>query len=60
MLSKGKTLEIVHALPAEFSLDELVEKLVFIMKIEHAMEQVEAGHFATSEEARNRFKKWLK
>lgn len=60
MLTKDKTLEIVHALPMEFSLNELIEKLVFIMQIEHAMKQVENGEVVSSEEARNRFEKWLK
>ena len=60
MLTKDKTLEIVHDLPAEFTLNELIEKLVFIMQIEHAVKQVENGEFVTSEEARNRFEKWLK
>jgi hypothetical protein len=60
MLTKEKTLQVVHALPTEFTLNELLDKLVFIMEIEHAMEQAKMGQVVSSDEARKRFEKWLK
>lgn len=60
MLTKEKVLETVQSLPAEFSLDELVEHLIVLEKIERGLQQVEAGETKTMDEAKEAMKKWLK
>jgi predicted transcriptional regulator len=59
MLTKEKVLETVQSLPAEFSLDELVEHLIVLEKIERGLQQVEAGETKTMDEAKEAMKKWL-
>jgi len=58
-MRKEKVLEAVSKLPDEFTLDELVERLIILEIIEKGMKQVNAGQVVSSEEARNKFKQWL-
>ena len=58
MLTKEKTLEIVRNLPEEFSLNDLVERLILLSKIDVALQQVENGQVVTTEEARKMLSKW--
>lgn len=60
MLIKEKVLTTVHNLPDEFSLDELVEQLILLEKIETGLQQVKEGKTLTMEEARQKMQKWLK
>lgn len=53
MLTKEKVLETVEALPAEFSLDELVERLILLEKIEIGLQQVAEGKTKTMQEAKD-------
>jgi predicted transcriptional regulator len=47
-------------MPEEFSIDQLVEKLVFMNKVEKGMKQSELGNVNTKEQARNKLSKWLR
>jgi len=60
MLTKEKVLETVQALPEEFSLDELVEHLIVLEKIDQGLKQVAEGKTKTTEEAKDAMQKWLK
>lgn len=60
MLTKEKVLKSIHDLPDEFSLDELIEKLILLEKIEIGLQQVKEGKIISNDEAKNKFKKWLK
>ncbi|MBK7869433.1 MAG: hypothetical protein IPJ74_01520 [Saprospiraceae bacterium] len=51
MLTKEKVLETVQTLPAEFSLDELVERLILLEKIQTGLQQVAEGKTKTMQEA---------
>ncbi len=55
MLAKEKVLETVQALPAEFSLDELVERLILLEKIETGLQQVAEGKTKNMQEAKAHF-----
>ena len=47
-------------LPAEFSIDQLVDKLILLEKIEEALGQAERGETYTTEEAQQLLKQWAK
>ncbi len=59
MLRKEKVIEQIKELPEKFSIDELMEKLLFIYKLETAMEQSKVGQTTSHEEVKEKFKKWL-
>ena len=50
----------VAELPDEFSLDELIERLILIEKIEAGRKDGYEGRTLTNEEAKQRLLKWQK
>lgn len=60
MLVKEKVLETILSLPEEFSLDELVERLILLEKVQIGLQQVEEGKIISHEEAKRKMNKWLK
>jgi hypothetical protein len=59
MLVKEKVLDTIQSMPDEFTLDELVELLVLLEKVEIGLQQVEEGKTLSLEDAREKMKKWL-
>ena len=45
-------------LPNEFSLDEIIERLILIEKIENGRNQYKEGKTLTSEEVKQKMKEW--
>lgn len=60
MLAKAKVLATIATLPDNFPLDELVERLIVLEKIELGLQQVAEQKVVSNEEAKKRFEKWLK
>lgn len=60
MLEKVKVLEAVNGMDKEFHLDELVERLIFIQKVDEGLKAVEEGRTLTTEELRKEIRKWGK
>ncbi|MEM9847094.1 MAG: hypothetical protein AAF847_04340 [Bacteroidota bacterium] len=46
-------------MPNEFSLEDLMEKLILIEKIEKGLEQVKTGQTFNHSEAKKKLAKWL-
>ena len=60
MLRRSKVLETVGSLPAKFTMEELIERLVLLKKIEIGIDQANKGKTISHKEAKSRLKKWLK
>jgi len=60
MLTKDNVIKTISKFPDNFTLDELVDKLIFMDKVEKGLEQSLANKVHSKEEARNRLSKWLK
>lgn len=43
MLTKDKVIELVEHMPDTFSVDDLVERVLLLQKIEQAQKEIEAG-----------------
>ena len=54
MLLKEKVIEVIQSLPDEFSIDDLVEQLIVLHKIETGLHQVGEGQTLTTGEARKK------
>lgn len=52
MLNKRRLIKHLKDFPEEFSLDQLVEKLIFIEKLEERIKESEDGKTLTEEEAK--------
>lgn len=50
--AKDKALEVVKSLPEDASLDEAIERLCFIAKVEEGLAQSEAGEVTAHEDVR--------
>lgn len=59
MLTKDKLLDSIKDFPAEFSIDELVERLFLVQKIETGIAQGERGETYTTAEIKGKLAKWL-
>ena len=51
-MTKEKVLEAIKDMPRSFQLDELIEKLIFIEKVEEGIKQVAEGQAVSHEEVR--------
>ena len=60
MLTKEKLKEQIDLLPDEFSLDQLVERLIFIEKVERAEKQSENNEVTAHEQLDMEIEKWFK
>jgi len=59
-MKKAKVLETVNDLPNEFELDQLVEKLLFIEKVEKGLEQAKRGEVFGHDEIKKMADGWRK
>ncbi len=60
MLTKANVKKQIDSLPDEFSIDELVERLFLIEKIENADKQSEAGEVLTENQLMQELNNWFK
>lgn len=60
MITKQKLLKTIKYLPERFTLDEVIDRIVLLQKIETGLEQSEKGQTHTTDKAKEKLKKWLK
>jgi hypothetical protein len=61
VMNKNRVIETLESLPDEFETEALIEKLLFIEKVEKGMKDVSEGKTISLQEAKNRFEtKWSK
>jgi len=59
MLTKTRLKKQIDKFPEEFSIDELIENLILIEKIETGDKQSENGEVLSEVEIKNEIKKWF-
>ena len=60
MLNKTIVLDTINKLPNSFSLDEIVEELILLNKIQIGMEQSKNNEVIKHDEMKNKIEKWFK
>jgi predicted transcriptional regulator len=60
MLTKDKVKKTIDRLPDNFTVDQLVEELVVLNKIEEGLKDVEDGRIFTTDQVKQELKTWLK
>jgi hypothetical protein len=58
MLTKDKMKELIDHMPDTFSVDDVVEEIILLQKIEIARKQVQDGDFLTEDELDAEIEKW--
>ena len=59
-MSKETVLAAVNALPEEIEVNELIERLIFIEKVEEGFAAIERGDCKTHEEVKQIVQSWQK
>jgi len=60
MLDKKKVLQSINDLPDTFSIEEIIDRIVLLQKVEIGLEQGRKGKNMATSEAKTHLKKWLK
>ncbi len=60
MIKKEQILATVNQLPDEVPLEDLIEKLIAIQKIDQGLDDIREGRTYSNEEAKKKIGKWLK
>ena len=59
MLTKTKVLKTIKQLPDKFSIDEMIDKMILLEKIEIGLAQSERGEVISHEDLKKEIDKWL-
>ena len=57
-MKREKAMDAVKELPQEFDLDILMEKLIFMEKVEQGLQQLDAGKIVDHDKVKEIVKKW--
>ena len=60
MLTKDKVRKTIDRLPEKFTVDQIVEELVVLNKIEEGLKDIEKGRVYTTDQIKKELNKWLK
>jgi hypothetical protein len=58
-MRKSAVLDSISNLPDEFSIDEIIERLIIIEKIDKGRQHVKEGKINTEEQTKEKLSKWL-
>ena len=57
-MKRDKAIDAVNELPKEFELEDLLERLVFVEKVEQGLVQLKKGKTVTHAKVKEIVKKW--
>lgn len=60
MLIKEKVIASLKDMPKQFSVDEVIDRIILLQKIENGVNESKQGKAVSTEEAKKRLSKWLK
>lgn len=60
MLTRDKVNKSIKRLPEKFTIDELIDQLIFIEKVEEGLKQSDEGKVVSNEDVRLIIEKWSK
>ena len=59
MITKEEMLEAIQRLPEDATVEDAMERLYLLHKIEQGVAEADTGHKVSQAEARQRMKRWL-
>ena len=60
MITKEKLIDAIKKLPEGFTIEQVIEELILLDKIDKGVEDIDQGKIYSSEDAEKRLSKWLK
>jgi predicted transcriptional regulator len=58
--SKQEILKVLAELPEDASIEDALDRLLLLYKVERGLRQADSGELITREEARRRMARWLR
>jgi hypothetical protein len=58
MVTKDQVIKSLKDMPDQFSIDELMDKLILLQKIEMGLEQSEKGEVYSTQQAKEMLRQW--
>ncbi len=59
MISKEKLIQVINKMPEKINIEDVIEELVFLSKIEQGLNDVESGRVYTDSIVAEKMEKWL-
>jgi Zn-dependent alcohol dehydrogenase len=59
-MTKDSVIEVISKMPEDFDLDTLVQRLIFIEKVNEGLDQIDEGKGIPLEEVKQLVKQWQK
>lgn len=60
MITKERLIQVINGMPEEINIEDVIEELVFLSKIEQGLYDVESGRVLTDSMVAEKMEKWLK
>jgi len=60
MITKTQIINTLDKLPENLTIDQIVDHLIFVEKVQKGLDDSANGRTYTNEEAKKKLKKWLK
>ena len=60
MITKAQLITTLEGLPENLSIDLIIDKMIFIEKVQRGLDDSKAGRIFTKDQAKRKLKKWLK
>jgi len=57
-MNRDKAIATISDMPQDFDLEVLIEKLIFIEKVEKGLEQLNSGNTITHSQVKEKIKQW--
>lgn len=58
-IPKNVLIELLRTMPESLDVEQVIEQIIVLSKIERSKKQISKGEFYTHEEVKNSYKKWL-
>ena len=60
MITKEKLIKAIHKMPEKFNIEDIIEELVVLSKIEEGLADIESGRIYSHKQVEKKMAKWLK
>jgi len=60
MITKSHLISTLEKLPENLTIDQVIDHIIFVEKVQKGLEDSENGRVYSNEEARKKLSKWLK
>jgi predicted transcriptional regulator len=60
MITKTQLINTLNQLPENMTIDQVIDHLIFVEKVQKGLEDSENGRVFTNDEAKQKLGKWLK